>query len=51
MLVARFNHSGLEEQIDELMILAEESLKARGGIIDPQFSKKVRAYLAKWGTW
>jgi hypothetical protein len=44
-----FNHSGLEEQIDDLMSLAEESLKARGGIEDPQLGKKVRAYLAKWG--
>ena len=45
-----FNHSDLEEHIDELMILAEESLKTRGGITDPQLSKKVRAYLAKWGS-
>lgn len=42
------NHSGLEESIDDLMNLAEESLKARGGIKDPEFSKKVRAYLGKW---
>ena len=45
-----FNHSGLEEHINELMILAEESLKTRGGITDPQLSKKVRAYLDKWGS-
>ena len=44
-----FNHSGLEEQIDDLMILAEESLKTRGGITDLQLSKQVHAYLAKWG--
>jgi len=44
-----FNHSSLEEHIDDLMILAEESLKTRAGITDPQLSKKVRAYLAKWG--
>jgi hypothetical protein len=31
------------------MNLADESLKAPGGIRDPQLGKKVRAYLAKWG--
>ena len=42
------NNSGLEEKIDELMSLADASLKARAGIRDPQLSKDVRAYLAKW---
>lgn len=44
------NHSGLEENIDDLMNLADESLKARRGIRDPELSRKVRAYLAKWGS-
>lgn len=44
-----FNDSGLEESIDDLMNLADESLKARAGILDPRLSKNVRAYLAKWG--
>ncbi|TMQ20162.1 MAG: hypothetical protein E6J91_04475 [Deltaproteobacteria bacterium] len=44
------SHSGLEENIDDLMNLADESLKARGGIRDPQIAKKVRAYLTKWGS-
>ena len=43
-----FNHSDLEERIDDLMNLADASLKARGGIKDPQLAKEVRAYLAKW---
>jgi hypothetical protein len=42
------NHSDLEERIDDLMNLADESLKAPGGIRDPQLAKKVRAYLTKW---
>ena len=45
-----FNHSGLEEEIDDLMNLADASLKAPGGIKDPQLGKEVRAHLAKWGT-
>ena len=44
-----FNHSDLEERIDDLMNLADASLKARDGIRDPQLGKQVRAYLAKWG--
>ena len=44
------NHSGLEEHIDDLMNLAEESLKAPGGIHDPELSKRVRAYLKKWSV-
>jgi hypothetical protein len=43
-----FNHSDLEERIDDLMNLADASLKARGGIWDPQLGKDVRAYLDKW---
>lgn len=42
-------HSGLEEQIDDLVNIADASLKAPGGIRDPQIAKDVRAYLAKWG--
>jgi len=42
------NHSGLEERINDLMNLADASLKARGGIKDPHLGKQVRAYLAKW---
>ena len=44
------NHSGVEEKIDDLMNLAEASLKARGGVQDPQVSRQVRAYLVKWGS-
>jgi len=44
-----FNHSGLEEKIDDLMNLADASLKARGGIEDPQLGKQVCAYPPKWG--
>lgn len=44
-----FGHSGLEEQIDDLVNIADASLKAPGGIRDPQIAKEVRAYLVKWG--
>lgn len=43
-----FNHTDLEDHVNELIYLAELSLKARGGIRDPALSKQVRAYFAKW---
>lgn len=43
-----FNNTPLEDHVNELIYLAELSLKARGGICDPGLSKQVRAYFAKW---
>jgi hypothetical protein len=42
-------HVDLEERIDDLVNIADASLKAPGGIRDPQITKEIRAYLAKWG--
>jgi hypothetical protein len=40
--------TGEAQGIDDFMNLADESLKAPGGITEPQIGKKVRAYLTKW---
>jgi hypothetical protein len=43
-----FHNTGLEDKIDELMHLAEASLKAPGSIRDVQIGRLFREYRARW---